>query len=85
MQSGRGNAGRWILEFDQASARRIDALMGWTSSSDTNTQVRMQFDTSEAAQAYATKQGWSFQVLQPKERTVRYKAYADNFRYDRIR
>jgi len=85
MQSGRGKSGRWVLEYQQASARQIDSLMGWTGSSDTNTQLKMQFETQEEAEAYATKQGLSYHVIQPKTRIVRSKSYSDNFRSDRIR
>jgi len=85
MQSGRGKSNRWVLEYQQASARQIDSLMGWTGSSDTNTQLKMQFETQEEAEAYATKQGLNYHVLQPKSRIVRSKSYSDNFRTDRIR
>ena len=85
MQSGRGKAGRWVLEFAQASARSVDSLMGWTGSSDTNTQLKMQFDALEDATAYADKQGMAYRVVQPKNRIVRPKSYSDNFRHDRIR
>ena len=85
MQSGRGKSDRWVLEFEQASARRVDALMGWSGTSDTDTQCKVQFETREAAEAFAVKQGLSYHVVAPKSRIVKPKSYSDNFRYDRIR
>ena len=34
MQSGKAKTGHWMLEFDPAAPRRIDPLMGYTSSTD---------------------------------------------------
>ncbi len=49
MQSGKAKTKDWVLEFEPASARRSDPLMGWTLTSDTNGQVRLSFETSEEA------------------------------------
>ncbi|MFQ5535690.1 MAG: ETC complex I subunit [Sphingomonadales bacterium] len=80
MQSGRANARKWTLEFEAASARRIEPLMGWTGSSDTQSQVRLRFATKDRAVAYARKLGIGYQVFEPHERRLRIKAYADNFK-----
>ena len=45
MQSGRGNEKRWVLDYVASKARKIDPLMGWTSSGDMGSQIRMTFDT----------------------------------------
>lgn len=83
MQSGKAKTGQWVLEFDPASPRRIDPLMGYTSSSDMTSQVRLTFATREEAVAYATKHDLAFQVEEPKEAKRRTISYAENFRYDR--
>ena len=83
MQSGRANTKEWVLEFEPASARRSDPLMGWTVSTDMNGQVRLMFDTREEAVAYAQRHGIPFEVLTPKGHRVRPKAYADNFAFTR--
>jgi hypothetical protein len=84
MQSGRANTKEWVLEFEPASARRPDPLMGWTVSTDMNGQVRLQFDTREEAVAYAQRHGIAFEVLAPREhRRAAPKAYADNFAFGR--
>jgi hypothetical protein len=80
MQSGRLGTRRWRLEFAPDTPRTIDPLMGWTSSGDTRTQVRLNFATEEEAVAYCEKHGIPYEVEPPHTRTIRPKAYADNFR-----
>jgi hypothetical protein len=85
MQSGTANAKGWTLEFAPASAREVDPLMGWTSSSDTQAQVRLRFDTREAAEDYARSKGIDFDVAEPKARKplIRQRGYGENFATDR--
>ena len=83
MQSGHARSRDWVLEFEPASARKPDQLMGWTSSSDMNGQVRMSFETQEEAVAYAQKHAIPFQLQSPKPSHIIIKAYADNFAYNR--
>lgn len=79
MQSGRGRSKEWRLDFEPASARTIDPLMGWTSSSDMNGQVRLTFDSADEAVAYAERHGIPFRLQEAQEPPVIIKAYADNF------
>ena len=79
MQSGMAKTTVWVLEFEPTSARRNEPLMGWTSSTDMDGQVRLNFDTREQAVAYAQAHGIPFQVIEPKDRSKIIKAYADNF------
>jgi hypothetical protein len=79
MQSGRGNTKKWVVEFDNVSPRRVEPLMGWTGSDDTNQQVRMRFDDCEKAVAYCEKHGIDYSVKQPHKRKFRVKSYSDNF------
>jgi hypothetical protein len=83
MQSGRGNTLRWVLEYEPATPRDPDPLMGWESARDTLNQVRLKFETLAEAQQFAEKKGLDFVVVEPQERTFKPKSYADNFRYDR--
>ena len=84
MQSGSANTERWVLEFAPATPMSADPLMGWTSGSDTRNQLRLSFETQEEAVAFAEKQGIAYTLEVPHERQIRPKAYADNFRYDRV-
>ncbi len=83
MQSGAANTREWLLEYEPASARTPDPLMGWTSSSDMDGQIRLAFDTKEEAIAYAQKHGVPFQLFEPKVPKRIIKAYADNFVVER--
>jgi hypothetical protein len=85
MTSGRGNTRAWILEFVPIEARQIDPLMGWTGSGDMNRQVRLRFDSKEAAVEYAERNGLAYTVeMQHKRRAnVRPMGYGGNFAYNR--
>ncbi|MEM6491915.1 MAG: NADH dehydrogenase ubiquinone Fe-S protein 4, partial [Pseudomonadota bacterium] len=60
-----------------------DPLMGWISSDDTLSQIKLRFDSKEDAIAFAHKRGLPYVVQEPKARKIRPKAYADNFASDR--
>ena len=83
MQSGRAHTGRWMVEFEPETAREVEPLMGWTSSADTKTQLRLWFDSKDEAIAYAQRKGLMYTLEQPRERKVTPKAYADNFGFKR--
>lgn len=85
MQSGTAKTKGWVLDFEPADAREIDPLMGWTSSDDTQAQVRLRFPTREEAIAYAAEQGFEFIVLEPHQRqpNIRARGYGENFATDR--
>lgn len=85
MSSGTAKTKGWVLEFAPASARSVDPLMGWTSSDDMNSQVRLSFDTRKAAEAYAASKGIDVTVQTPKTRkpNIRARGYGENFATDR--
>ena len=85
MQSGTAKTKGWVLEFVQDSAREVDPLMGWTSTTDTNTQVKLRFDSREAAEEYARANGIEFSVTDPNQRkpNVRPMGYGENFATNR--
>lgn len=84
-QSGTARTKGWVLEFAPASAREVDPLMGWTSSGDTQTQVRLSFDTAEAAVDYARANGIEVSVQEPHVRkaNIRPGGYGENFATNR--
>ena len=85
MQSGTAKAKGWMLEFAPATSREVDPLMGWTSSGDTQAQVRLRFDSREAAEAYAAENDIAYDVTKPKARKpiIRPRGYGENFATDR--
>jgi hypothetical protein len=83
MQSGRGKSKEWVLVHEPATAREIEPLMGYTASGDTQAQVRLTFETLEAAEAYARKNGIPYSVQPAHSSTPKRSSYPDNFRFDR--
>ena len=80
MQSGRARVGQWVLEHEPTEAKRADPLTGWAGSGDTATQIRLSFETLDAARAYADKHGLDYHVIPAAERTLKLQTYADNFK-----
>ena len=85
MSSGTAKTKNWVLEHAADSARDIDPLMGWTGSADTQSQVRLTFDSKEAALDYAREHGIDAIVTEPKKRkpNIRTGGYGENFATNR--
>ena len=85
MQSGTAKTREWVLDFPAAESRTVDPLMGWTSSADTQSQVRLHFDTKEEALDYAREHGIDATVTEPKSRkpNIRTQGYGENFATNR--
>jgi len=84
MQSGQAKTKEWVLDFEPASARDVEPLMGWTSSGDMLSQVRLFFETKEEAVAYAKKNGIACRVFESNKHEPIKKSYAENFKYGRV-
>ena len=84
MQSGLANTHDWVLEYGQQAPRVVDPLMGWSGSGDMQSQLRLKFPTREEAVAYAEREGVAYDLELPAPRVRKPKAYADNFRFDRL-
>ncbi len=84
MQSGKAKTHLWVLEFDPEQPRRIDPILGYTSSGDMKQQLRLTFETLEQAVAYAEREGIEYRVIQPKEANRQVVSYTDNFKFSRI-
>ena len=78
MQSGTGKTDKWILEFETKDPTN-NPLMGWESSSDTYTELKLEFSTKDLAINYAKKNKIDFEIIEPRVRKVVKKSYADNF------
>jgi NADH dehydrogenase len=81
MSSGTAKTKNWVLEFAPSEAREVDPLMGWTSSADTQSQVKLQFATKQEAVDYAAEHGIDVQVQDPNKRkpVIRNGGYGENF------
>ena len=78
MQSGTGKTNKWILEYETQDPTN-NPLMGWESSSDTYTELKLEFSSKELAINYAKKKKIVFEIIEPKKRKTVKKSYADNF------
>ena len=78
MQSGTGKTDKWILVYETKDPSN-NPLMGWESSSDTYTEIKLEFSSKELAINYAKKKKIDFEIIEPRKRKVVKKSYADNF------
>jgi len=78
MQSGMAKSNKWILEFITKDPTK-NPLMGWESSSDTLTELKLEFPSKELAISYAKKKKINFELIEHKKRKTVKKSYADNF------
>ena len=78
MQSGKGNSKIWLIEFETQNTG-INPLMGWESSKDTMSEVKLEFKTSDQAISYAKKNNIDYYIVQPEKRKLIKKSYTDNF------
>ena len=77
MQSGLSK-NKWILEYKTDDPSR-NPLMGWESSSDTFTEIKLEFSSKDLAINYAKKKKIDFELIEPKKRKIVKKSYAENF------
>jgi hypothetical protein len=78
MQSGLGKTNKWVLEFKTKDPTK-NPLMGWESSSDTLTELKLEFSTKELAINYAKKNKIEYEIIEPRKRKTVKKSYAENF------
>ena len=78
MQSGLGKNDKWIIEYITKNPG-INPLMGWESSTDTLSELKLEFSTKESAIDYAKRNKIIFEIIEPKQRKIFKKSYSDNF------
>ena len=78
MQSGLNKSNKWIIEFNTKNTG-TNPLMGWESSSDTLSELKLEFSTKELAIDYANKNKIDYEIVEPQKRKIIKKSYADNF------
>lgn len=84
MQSGKARTKKWRMEFEESSPKFVEPLMGWVGMRDTMQQLDLNFATKEEAISYAEHKGYDFRVIEPKERAVAPKSYAENFSFYKV-
>ena len=83
MQSGVDKTKKWLAEYITDVDNIKDSLMGWNSSLDTQSQIKIFFETKEQAIAWAKNNNHQFYVEEPKIKKIKPKSYASNFDIDR--
>jgi len=83
MQSGMAGTAQWVLDYVSNTPNHTDPLMGWSGGGDTQSQVRLRFDTKEEAIAFAEANFLLYELELPQARRIKPKAYADNFKVTR--
>ena len=78
MQSGKRNTKKWLLEFDTLDTG-VDPLMGWESSKDTMSEVKLEFSTKDQAINYAKKNNLDYYIIEPQKHKIIKKSYSNNF------
>ena len=78
MQSGLGKTNKWIIEF-KTSDSTTEPLMGWESSTDTLSELKLEFSSKDSAIDYAKKNKIDYELIEPQKRKIVKKSYADNF------
>ena len=78
MQSGVKKFDKWVIEFITEKPG-INPLMGWESSTDTSSELKLEFSSKDLAIEYAKKNKISYELIEPKIRKIIKKSYADNF------
>jgi NADH dehydrogenase (ubiquinone) Fe-S protein 4 len=78
MQSGLAKNNKWLLEY-YTDNKNLNPLMGWETSSDTLSEVKLEFSSRDAAINYAKKNNIDYDLIEPKKRKVVKKSYAENF------
>ena len=78
MQSGMKKFDKWIIEFITTDPGK-NPLMGWESSSDTYSELNLEFKSKDLAIEYAKKNNIDFELVEDQKRKITKKSYADNF------
>ena len=78
MQSGLGKSDKWLIKFEIENTG-INPLMGWETSSNTLSELNLEFSTKELAIEYAKKNKIDFEIIEPQKKKIVKKSYADNF------
>ena len=78
MQSGKRNSKQWLLEFDTLNLS-VNPLMGWMSSKDTLSEIKLKFESKNEAVDYAKKNNIDYYIVEPQKTKLIKKSYSDNF------
>ena len=81
MQSGKSKSKKWVLEFETLD-NGVNPFMGWETSNDTMSEVKLEFNNKDLAINYAKKNNINYFVIEPQKTKIIKKSYTDNFTKD---
>ncbi len=84
-QSGYAKTGKWFIKFRDSDKKGFEPLMGWTSSSNTLRQIKLEFSSLDEAKKFADAKGWSYDIVEAKEKRISPKSYAENYSFKRVK
>jgi hypothetical protein len=80
MQSAPLGSKLWIVTFvEEFKSREVNDLTGWTSSDNTKNQIKLKFNSKEAAIEYATNNNYDYIIDQCSKSNLKLKSYSVNF------
>ena len=84
MQSGKSQEGEWVIAPILQQSSQPQALMGWSGGGSTSQQLELSFSSLDNAIHFAVDNGYGYEIMPSQNRKIKPKAYADNFKYDRL-
>ncbi|EJW86941.1 lipid depleted protein 5 [Wuchereria bancrofti] len=83
-QSGWARTRTWKIELDNLE-RWENSLIGWSSTGDplSNISMAMDFASKEDAVRYCETNNLNYEVIEPNERIIKPKSYAENFSWNK--
>ena len=84
-QSGLKRSTCWVLESFNKPDFETDLLTGWKGKNNNDFYIKLKFNSKEEAIAYAAKNNFHAKVIDDKDKIMKIKSYADNFRFNRIK
>jgi hypothetical protein len=80
MQSGKKNNKYWVLEYITQHPVKHDEIMGWSSSDDTQKQIKLKFENQDDAINFAILNKIDYELVDSNKQKIHIKSYADNFK-----
>lgn len=80
MQSGTENTRLWQIQFEELE-RWENPCMGWGSSGDPVSSLKIKFTSKEQAIAFCEKNNWRWYTDKSQEKKRSKRSYADNFSF----
>ncbi|XP_066593397.1 NADH dehydrogenase [ubiquinone] iron-sulfur protein 4, mitochondrial [Prorops nasuta] len=82
MQSGTSNTHHWEIDYETRK-RWENHLIGWTSSADPLSHVKIQFATKDQAIRFCERIGYKYYIQEPNKVNPKPRSYGQNFSWNK--